>query len=1062
MNILILKKFNNYANRIVVRYETLLNYQERASSFLTFENINFNPNDGVMTELVVGSETQQQPGVTPGTTVVLDWDTKGAPDYLVCYENNSIVSRWFITECVRTRLGQFKLTLKRDSIADLLDSVEEATCFIEKGRINDTNDSAIYNKEEITTNQIKSDEFLIKDETQSGWIVGYVAKDRESSGTLTPTSFTEQTIPGPEATDSAADEVYANESEFWAAHQDLMAELASLNNWTATVQLDVFYGRLLSHYKVGQTIHYLNNGSVTFEESAYNNDLYLHSTEQDGYLKRDWKWWTGDWRETFSNNFIAGWKTDSFRNSILDQIESKENVTISNESLLQNFFNYIKREPVIKIGSKFYKPFDKYGGDGAKSTITESSFITPGSLAYELFYNGLDLTPEGEGEGSNDLIVGTPGPETFKVEYSINKHALGLREIFSQCKAKIPASVPVLKDAPYHMFAIPYADDLALYQGNTLHCVTNKSVAMNAAQALAQQAGAGVVYDVQLLPYCPVRDIIKTTKVTEHYEIAPASFDTIIIKIGWLPGSDIYGEQNIMKVNHRYLIAKDLVPSSNSRLAGIRSNSVIKVSVGDPADPLLQTTYEAKRIEVGYRDINDTSSTYMVRIYDTLEDTLQKPLLSMTYDEYVASSNYIMIETTDVCEYVALVHNILTGEYTKTYVQLISGERQQYPSDFESMFKDWFFYEDYYLTKLDISNVITSDIVTMVGGNEGDIVNTIFWCTDSQFSFNKFLDNYFLLQSDGTYKKDTITELINEKVKRGSDVVDIKVKNQVDMLRLASPNYSNFFDINIQRNNGIEYINVDCTYKPYQPYIHLNPNFKGLYGADYNDVRGLICGGDYSIALTSDAWATYQLQNKNYQAVFDRQIQQLEVAQSIQQQNEIMNVVSGVGIGAVGGALTGAKFGGGYGAIAGAIVGAGASTIGGLADISNNQRLRELQISTMKDIHGYQLDNIKALPLGLSKTSYLTNNNKLFPFLEFYTCTPIEEMAVRSKIDYNGMTINRIGKIRDFENANNLSYIKAKLIRINIDDDPHQVIEISNELASGIYLSESGSDIEGE
>ena len=60
-----------------------------------------------------------------------------------------------------------------------------------------------------------------------------------------------------------------------------------------------------------------------------------------------------------------------------------------------------------------------------------------------------------------------------------------------------------------------------------------------------------------------------------------------------------------------------------------------------------------------------------------------------------------------------------------------------------------------------------------------------------------------------------------------------------------------------------------------------------MYGADYNDVRGLICGGDYSIASITDAWATYQLQNKNYQSVFDRNIQQLEAQQELSKTSDI-------------------------------------------------------------------------------------------------------------------------------------------------------------------------------
>ena len=379
-----------------------------------------------------------------------------------------------------------------------------------------------------------------------------------------------------------------------------------------------------------------------------------------------------------------------------------------------------------------------------------------------------------------------------------------------------------------------------------------------------------------------------------------------------------------------------------------------------------------------------------------------------------------------------------------------------------NMLKSYIYYEDYYMTKIDISNVTYSDIVTMVGGQETSVVSSIFWCTDSQFSFNKFMDNYFLQLSDGSYKQDLITDVINEHVKLGSSIEDIKVRNQVETMRLASPNYSNFFDINVQKNRGVEFINVDCTYKPYQPYMHLNPNFKGLYGADYNDIRGLICGGDFSIALTNDTWATYQLQNKNYQSIFDRNIQQLEVQNSLQKEADIFGAIGGVGVGAIGGALTGAKFGGPYGAIAGAVVGGVMSAVGGAADVSNNERLRELQISTVKDIHKYQLDNIKALPLGLSKTSYLTNNNKLFPFIEFYTCTPIEEQAVRDGLDYNGMTINRVGKIKDFQSDKELPYIKGNIIRIDIKDDPHLVKSINDEINLGIYFPEPEVEVEDD
>jgi hypothetical protein len=62
MDLLLLKGFNNYFNRIVKKYSTLADYKTHSASFLEFSNINFNPNDGVVTELILGNPTQQEAG----------------------------------------------------------------------------------------------------------------------------------------------------------------------------------------------------------------------------------------------------------------------------------------------------------------------------------------------------------------------------------------------------------------------------------------------------------------------------------------------------------------------------------------------------------------------------------------------------------------------------------------------------------------------------------------------------------------------------------------------------------------------------------------------------------------------------------------------------------------------------------------------------------------------------------------------------------------------------------------------------------------------------------------
>lgn len=65
-----------------------------------------------------------------------------------------------------------------------------------------------------------------------------------------------------------------------------------------------------------------------------------------------------------------------------------------------------------------------------------------------------------------------------------------------------------LTDNPYDMFCIPYSDTLEIYKNGSAYCVSNKDSALGIAQAIAAECGSATVYDIQLLPYCPVRDYI--------------------------------------------------------------------------------------------------------------------------------------------------------------------------------------------------------------------------------------------------------------------------------------------------------------------------------------------------------------------------------------------------------------------------------------------------------------------------------------------------------------------------------------------------------------------------
>ena len=280
------------------------------------------------------------------------------------------------------------------------------------------------------------------------------------------------------------------------------------------------------------------------------------------------------------------------------------------------------------------------------------------------------------------------------------------------------------------------------------------------------------------------------------------------------------------------------------------------------------------------------------------------------------------------------------------------------------------------------------------------------------------------------------------------------------------------FDINIKKNKVITAINVYYFLKPYSPYIHVAPYFSGLYGEDFDDPKGLICSGEFSIATASSKWEEYQVQNKNYEQIFNRQIQNIDVNNKLEYKKALWSAVGGglggAAIGGGAGAIAGGYLGSvvpGLGTVAGAVVGgvAGAVAGGGLSGIGAGYDIKYLKEAQKEargmfnDMYVYQLGNIQALPYTLTKVSAFTPNNKIFPFIEFYDCTDLEKQALKDKLKYNGSTIGVIGKIEDYLGNNN--YVQGRLIRLDsIDEASRIVLEIANEIKEGAYFNGDSSE----
>lgn len=317
-------------------------------------------------------------------------------------------------------------------------------------------------------------------------------------------------------------------------------------------------------------------------------------------------------------------------------------------------------------------------------------------------------------------------------------------------------------------------------------------------------------------------------------------------------------------------------------------------------------------------------------------------------------------------------------------------------------------------------------------------LGAVIWCTSCNRSFNLTYPTY--------------------KISVSSNPLGRKAENECDMYRLVSGNYQGAFEFSAAKSFGIDGYKVDCTFKPFNPYIHVAPMLKGLYGENfsvYNDARGLICGGDFSLTQLSNAWANYELQNKNYQAIFDRQIQNMDVNNSIARQEAAWQMAAGVIGGGVSGAISGATVGGGVGAAVGGALGAGANILGGALDMMNLQKRQEEARSYAIDMYGYQLGNIKAIPTSIAKTSAITANTKIFPFLEKYTCSAVERQALLDKIVYDGMTIMVVTTLNSNVVSGTLHFYKGKIIRLDsysLASDSHMANVIYEELNKGVYI----------
>lgn len=901
---------------------------------------------------------------------------------------------------------------------DFSDSLMNSPCFVEKGSINDFNNPLLLNPESMNFNQIKQGEKLLRDNTYCAWLVGYLKKNMAESKTINYTF--PATVPNAVALDSFDWATCVDIYNLDGTHTGPLKTAAKANT-------DSSYIKFRTWYPSAYTLGWVNARNIRSVFSLSGN-LITNDYDQPN---QDWQGLTSaalDLEEHIPDTVVSiGISTSeaeqlgkeifdhtfnwSYCKQYFDTLISttKYNVT-SNNNLVNvdedlskyNGLYVTKNNKTYKltIGQGTGTNYDTYytGEDGVSNDYLSSLYYEP--FSYRYLYRNQD-------NPTKNKVKVTLAYQTYTIV--AEEVVLGQTISFT---LPVSSSRNTCNDAAYDMFAIPVdpsglgfdvkKSNVYVRNGSTSLCrvatVTESEVAVAMQLATSEGAGtdAGWIYDLQLLPFCPLgASFMNKVKVTG---------------LG-------YGRENPSDVR--------------LDIAGLTEGKDYVWITDNQSTP-------AKRGIVFFPnkanfnvDINVTVDN--THIVDEVR-TLEKP--TMLYFGHSDDTGY-------------------TGDWPLYYIDFSYGSADD-PINIDS---------DHLAFGGDLQYDIENSNLAVLGylGGNGSKVG-IYFVVFNQGNYDPLATYNPIVYDTHTHSDDDSFISLKTNWILPDGPVERKMQNETDFYRITSPNYNSFYEFKKAKlaNNTINGLRAICTYKPYTPFIKVNPNLsESLYSIkDYNDNIGLMLAGDYSIPMVSDAMINYELQNRNYQAIFNRGITNLDVNNRIAReqldfQGAMSMITAPIGGGAAG-AVAGAKAGP-YGAIAGAVVGAvGGGVMSGVGYAKDKEWLAEQQAEARDfavDNFKYQIGNIQALPQTMTKSTPLSYNNKIWPILEYFSCTDKEKEILANKLKWDGMTIMAIGTLRDYSEPG--GRLKGQMIRLNdLSDDSHIANAIYEEVNKGFYEGE--------
>lgn len=292
------------------------------------------------------------------------------------------------------------------------------------------------------------------------------------------------------------------------------------------------------------------------------------------------------------------------------------------------------------------------------------------------------------------------------------------------------------------------------------------------------------------------------------------------------------------------------------------------------------------------------------------------------------------------------------------------------------------------------------------------------------------------------------------------DLPDLtNINKETDTIKIVSPSRGSQFLFRPYDNDGSMIFDTKITLKPFASIIYIRPSTKGLLLTDWDDKDCLIISEDFSLTNVTSQWTEYIYNNKNYQNIFDRQIQGREFERSWERQVEDAQKKADEWTSRNISAQKAQTYTGNLpilSGIAGAI-GTAWKDEGYLqasaTDRAYNEALYQEGLSLSRDLFSMQLENIKAQPQIPSKITTIDVKFLDGVYLEYYSTNSSELNSIESFYKYNGNRVDAYGTFAQYWGW----FVRGKII-ISENYTQAEIDELNRRLNMGIFTEVSFND----